>query len=136
MNRKLIGHCVLIAGLLLICRPLLAHHGNSAYDTTHPITLSGTVTEFVWANPHCQIYMDVKDDKGNIVRWAVESNSPGILLRDGWTKESLKAGDAVTITFMPAKNGNPVGVAVGAYDECKVVLANGKELSLKSTQKQ
>lgn len=135
MNRKLIMVFALLGGLLVVGSPISAHHGNSAYDTTHPMTITGTVTEFVWANPHCQIYLDVTDDKGNVVHWSVETNSPGILLRDGWTRTSLKPGDQVTITFMPAKNGSPIGVAVGAYDACKVV-ANGHELSLKSTQRQ
>ena len=73
--------------LLMLGTPaLLAHHGNSAYDEEHWISLSGTVTEFIWANPHCQIFLDVKDDKGAVVNWAIESQSPGILRRNNWTR--------------------------------------------------
>ena len=63
MNPKLAACIVVIAGFLAVCGPVSAHHGNSAYDEVHQIAVTGTVTEFVWANPHCQIYMDVKDDQ-------------------------------------------------------------------------
>ena len=68
-----------------LSKPVLAHHGNAAYDTDHPITIKGTVTEFAWTNPHVQIYLDVKDEKGIIVHWSVETYSPGKLIRAGWT---------------------------------------------------
>jgi len=103
---------------------MFGHHGNAAYDLTKPITLKATVTEFVWANPHVQIYFDVKDSKGNIVHWASETVSPGLLSRAGWSKTELKAGDQITITVGPSKNGAPVGYAL------KIVLSNGKELIL------
>lgn len=109
---------------LLLGSAALAHHGNAAYDLANPITLKGTVTEFAWSNPHVQIYFDVKDDKGKLVRWASETVSPGMLTRSGWTKDELKPGDVITITLGPAKNGSPVGYAL------KIVLANGKELIL------
>ncbi|HEV7967851.1 MAG TPA: DUF6152 family protein [Candidatus Acidoferrales bacterium] len=104
--------------------PALAHHGNAAYDLENPITLRGVVSEFVWSNPHVQIYFDVKDDKGKVVHWASETVSPGLLSRAGWTKTELKPGDEITITLGPAKNGAPVGFAL------KIVLANGKVLQL------
>ena len=65
----------------------------------------GTVTEFVWSNPHCQIYLDAKDQKGNAAKWAVESQSPGILRRNGWDKDSIMPGDRISITLAPARNG-------------------------------
>ena len=110
--------------LLLISMPLLAHHGNAAYDEKNPITIKGTVTEFAWTNPHVQIYLDVKDDKGNVVHWSVETYSPGKLVRAGWTKESVKVGDVVSINLVPARNGAPVGFLH------KLVLPNGKVLAL------
>src|SRR5881394_3286207 len=80
-------------GLAIICSPPLAHHGTSNYETTaQTITLSGTVTEFVWANPHAYLLFDVKDDKGAVVHWAGEMNSPGVLKNAGWSKMTLKAG--------------------------------------------
>ena len=109
MNCKLAACIVMIAGLSLICAPVSAHHGNSAYDEVHQIDVTGTVTEFVWSNPHCQIYMDVKDDHGKVTNWAIESQSPGILRRNSWTRDSLKPGDQITVTLAPAKNGAPVG---------------------------
>lgn len=123
-HKKRLALCAVIAGLLIPGGPVLAHHGNAAYDLENPITLKGTVTEFAWSNPHVQIYFDVKDDKGKVVHWASETVSPGLLSRAGWTKTELKPGDEITITLGPAKNGAPVGYAL------KVVLANGKVLQL------
>jgi hypothetical protein len=88
---------------------IFAHHGNAAYDETKEVTLKGTVTEFDWANPHAQIYFDVKDAKGNVVHWGCETLSPGKLVRAGWSKDAVKAGDQITITLVAAKNGAPVG---------------------------
>src|ERR1043165_8516224 len=95
-----------IRALALLAIPLFdialfAHHGNSAYDETARVPVKGTVTEFVWTNPHSQIYMDVKDKSGNIVRWGIETNSPGILTRAGWTRRAVKPGDEVTIILCP-----------------------------------
>jgi hypothetical protein len=112
------------AALLLIGIPLWAHHGNAAYDDKNPITIKGTVTEFAWVNPHVQIYLDVKDDKGKVVHWSVETYSPGKLVRAGWTKESVKVGDQVSINLIPARNGSPVGFLH------KLVLPDGKVLAL------
>jgi hypothetical protein len=112
------------AALLLIGIPLWAHHGNAAYDDKNPITIKGTVTEFAWVNPHVQIYLDVKDDKGKVAHWSVETYSPGKLVRAGWTKESVKVGDQVSINLIPARNGSPVGFLH------KLVLPDGKVLAL------
>jgi hypothetical protein len=114
----------LASASLMLSVPMIAHHGNAAYDLENPITLKGTVTEFAWSNPHVQIYFDVKDDKGKIVHWASETVSPGMLIRAGWSKNELSPGDQITITLGPAKNGSLVGYAL------KIVLANGKELKL------
>jgi hypothetical protein len=128
MNLKLTASIVLIAGVLVVCGPAWAHHGNSAYDEAHWITISGRATEFVWANPHCQIFLDVKDDKGVTVNWAIESQSPGILRRNSWTRTSVKAGDQITITLAPAKNGAPVGFS--GNQSGKVVFADGHVLKM------
>jgi hypothetical protein len=115
---------VAAAVVLLICIPLLAHHGNASYDNDNPITIKGTVTEFAWTNPHVQIYLDVKDDKGKVMHWSVETYSPGKLVRAGWTKDSVKVGDQVSITLIPAKSGAPVGFLH------KLVLPDGTVLAL------
>jgi hypothetical protein len=124
MNRKKLNMFIVAAVLLMLGAPLWAHHGNAAYDADNPITIKGTVTEFSWTNPHVQIYLDVKSDKGDVVHWSVETYSPGKLVRAGWSKESLKAGDVVSINLIPAKSGAPVGFLH------KVVLPDGKELGL------
>ena len=128
MNSRLALSVLLMSSLLVVCGQVSAHHGNSAYDEEHQIALTGTVTEFVWSNPHCQIYLDVKDDHGKVVNWAIESQSPGILRRNAWTKFSLKPGDQITVTLAPARNGAPVGFS--GNKEGKVVFADGRMLKM------
>jgi hypothetical protein len=106
--------------------PLVAHHGTSNYSTTgQTITVSATVTEFHWSNPHVYVLFDVTDDKGNVVHWAGEMNSPGVLKAAGWTKSTLKAGDHITVTLRPNKAGTPVGLVSRAN-----MLVNGKPLEV------
>jgi hypothetical protein len=108
--------------LLLFCGPVGAHHGSQGYDLTKRITLKGTVSRFVWANPHSQIFLDVKDGKGNVVNWAIELNNPGNLVRLGWTHVALKTGDEVTLMLSPGKEGKPVGICAD------VVFPDGRKL--------
>jgi hypothetical protein len=113
----------LFVGLLMLSFPAFGHHGGSEYDQDHPVTLKGNVTEYDWNNPHCQIFVDVKDDKGNVVHWSIETFAPAVMKRAGWSRETLHVGDEVSITVVPSKKGNPVGMVR------KVVLPNGKELT-------
>jgi hypothetical protein len=122
MKRKFPILLFLMVNILIFTAPLFAHHGNAAYDDRAPATIKGTVTEFLWVNPHVQIYVDVKNEQGEIVHWACETFSPSKAFRSGWTKDVLKPGDQVTVTVYPAKSHAPVGFIR------KVVLANGKEL--------
>lgn len=117
------------AALLAPAGALWAHHGNSAYDETARVPIKGTVIEFIWTNPHSQIYVDVKDGAGKVVHWGIETNSPGILTRAGWTRRSLKAGDEVTIILCPAKNGQPVAYIGSGDPGTKVIFADGRELN-------
>jgi hypothetical protein len=112
-----------IFALSMVSAPLLAHHGGAAYDTTKRITLKATVTQWFWANPHCFLRFDAKDDKGNVVHWATEASNPSDMVNLGWSKQTFKPGDEITVTFMPVKNGQPIG----RVDQ--VVLPNGKTLS-------
>ncbi len=112
---------VAIAGLLavfgfaLIASPVLAHHGSAGYDMQKMTIRKATVTGFEWANPHSQIYLDIADEKGNVVHWTVEAPPPPMLVERGWNRKSLKPGDAVTAYFHAAKNGAPVGILQKVY---------------------
>lgn len=97
------------AGLLLAAMPVLAHHSFKAeYDDAHPVTLNGTVTKVIWKNPHVMLYLDVKDEGGNVTNWELELNSPNMLMSQGWKVDSLKPGDQLTANGFPAKNGENV----------------------------
>src|SRR6187431_1754702 len=101
------GRTVLfLAGLAIagMTRPASAHHSFAAeYDADKPITLTGTVTKLEWLNPHARIYIDVKDESGNVVNWDCELGPPNGLMRRGWNRNSLKAGHVVTITGFRSK---------------------------------
>ncbi len=113
-----------MVGWLAFCSPILAHHGNAAYDESHPLTLKGKVTQFKWANPHTLIYFDTSGEKGGVVHWVVETLSPTKLARAGWTQDALKAGDEVTIVLSPAKDGQPVGFLQ------RIKFADGRQLGM------
>jgi hypothetical protein len=101
-----------IAGLLLASAPVLAHHSFAAeFDSNQPMTVTGVVTKLEWMNPHTHFYIDVKDDSGKVVNWDVETGSPNVLSRRGWTRNSLKVGDIVTVDTFRAKDGSNLASA-------------------------
>lgn len=110
-------------GLIAVSVPLFGHHGAAAYDTTKKITVKATVTEWFWANPHCFLRFDTTNDKGDVVHWATEASNPSDMVNLGWSKQTFKPGDQVTVTFIPVRNGQRIGRVE------QVVLANGKTLS-------
>jgi hypothetical protein len=114
----------LLAIVLTFCASAFAHHGNAAFAMDQSVTLHGTVTDFLWANPHVVIYFDAKNDKGETLHWSCEASAPPKLHREGWTRESLKPGDQIIVVAHPSKNGSPVGFLQ------KVSLVNGPELKL------
>jgi len=94
-----------LAGVLAAVVPAAAHHSFAAeYDANAPITLKGVVTKVDWTNPHTYIYIDVKDDSGNVTNWAMEGYPPNTLRRTGFTRELVKPGDAITITGWRARD--------------------------------
>lgn len=106
MKRIILG--VLLCGCLGAALPLSAHHGTGvAYQIDKTITLKGTVTEWIWANPHCGILFDVTDDKGSVEHWGAELGNPHSLSMAGLSKDILKPGDKITVTGHPAKSGAP-----------------------------
>jgi Family of unknown function (DUF6152) len=124
MRRKLMIVLAGAVGFLAIGGPLLAHHGVAAYDMVTPVTLKATVTKFAWENPHVEIYFDATDDNGKVVHWRVETLSLEKMVRSGWTRESLKAGDQIVATFGRAKNGSPLGFLI------KLAFADGRQLRI------
>jgi len=98
---------LVVVGLFTVSFPLFAHHGNAAYATGTKIIVRGTVTEWFWANPHCFLKLDAKDEKGEVQHWVVEASNPPDMTRQGWAKTSFKAGDEVVVSMMIPKNGAP-----------------------------
>jgi Family of unknown function (DUF6152) len=119
---KLLGALLAAAGFLVVSVPLLAHHSAATFDTTKEITLKGTVTGWRWANPHCILTFDVKDDAGTVKNWAAETQNPTGMTQRGWSRTSFKAGDEITVTLQPARNGESIGILLTA------ALPNGQTL--------
>lgn len=105
MRSKLGVFVTLAATLLVFSVSTFAHHGNAAYDTGTSLTVRGTVTDFRFINPHCQVYFDIKNSKGEVQHWQAELTAPNKLSRAGWTKHSLNPGDEITVTGFEGKNG-------------------------------
>ena len=95
--------------LMALTAPLIAHHGAASFDTTRELTLKGSVTEWIWANPHCFLKFDAKDETGTVRNWAVEVSNPTDMTKRGWARSSFKVGDVVTVNLQPVKNGAPIG---------------------------
>ena len=115
----------LVASLVLLVAalPAFAHHSFQAeYDADKPVTLKGTVTKVEWTNPHARFYVDVKDESGKVTNWNLELASPNGLMRQGWTRHSLKVGDVVTVTGAMAKDGSNMANAR------TVTLADGRKV--------
>ena len=126
MRSQFAAHWMLAGAFLMLAGTAMAHHGLAAFDIKSTITLKGTVTDFHFVNPHCVIEFDVKDDKGQVRSWQAELTSPLHLAPKGWTASSLEAGDQVTVSGHPAKNGAPSLWAT------RVIAGDGKELKIDS----
>jgi hypothetical protein len=121
MKSKLAIAFFFVASVAAVSRPVLAHHSSSSYDMEHPVNMKGVVTNMEWTNPHVFIYLEVKDDNGTVEQWRVEGNSPNMLVRAGWKKEMIKAGDQLIVNGAPAKSGTKVMRLI------TLTLANGQK---------
>jgi hypothetical protein len=115
-----------IAFVLSVMCPRLAlsHHSNVAYEVQKVITITGVVKSFDWVNPHTWVKVLVDDGKGGKVEWAAEGRAPGVLLRAGWTRNSLKAGETVTIDMSPAKDGSKTSIIARVTKADGTILSN------------
>jgi hypothetical protein len=105
MRRKLPVLLASVVALLIALVPLLAHHGTAAFDTTNMVTVTGKITDFQFVNPHAQVFFECKNDKGEMEQWQGELTAPNKLTRAGWSKRTLKPGDAVTVSGNQVKGG-------------------------------
>ena len=115
-----------LAGLVLVPAALVrAHHSQSEFDLKARVEVEGTVTKLEWKSPHGRLYVDVKNAKGEVVNWNFELPSPNTLMRRGWTRDTLKAGDRVTVAGAPARNFPTIAVATSVKDAKGASLFTG-----------
>ena len=110
--------------LTLVSLPVFAHHGAAQFDVGKKLTVKGIVTEWFWSNPHCFLRFDAPGADGQMVHWAVETQSGPNILPQGFSKQTFKVGDQVTVTLEPVKNGRPMGRLL------RVVLPDGSALPI------
>jgi hypothetical protein len=116
-------------GVLCSSLPLLAHHSFAAeYDSKKTITVHGTVQKVAWVNPDAYVWVDAKDESGKVTTYAFESLSPNALMRGGWTRNSLKAGDEVTVDGYLAKDGKPLADGSIHANSKMITLADGRKI--------
>lgn len=121
MNRRILV-IVTLGTVLLLVATMFGHHGLARFDTTHIVTMKGTITRFDWINPHAYVYADITDDHRKTANWMLECGSLGMLSRFGWSPDVVKKGDKVTVYGFIAKDGSPYMALQ------KIDLPNGKSL--------
>jgi Family of unknown function (DUF6152) len=125
MSRIFATCAILVVSIFVLGVPLFAHHGTGvAYEVDKLITLKGTVTEWIWSNPHCGILLDVTDEQGNVVHWGAELGNPHMLSSAGFNKDLLKPGDKVTIVGHPSRSGAP------RVEFRNITLSDGRTLTM------
>jgi hypothetical protein len=118
MRNRLMTVLLAGLGLLIVVAPVFAHHGNASYDGK-AVTIKGTVTAWLWANPHTFLKLDVTDDDGKVTHWVCENQAPSTLVNFGFTAKTFKPGDVVTVVLAATSKNLPVGRIN------KIILANG-----------
>lgn len=98
---------MVLAWLVVLVVPLAAHHGDTNYDLTTDFSITGTIVEFRFINPHMQVTLDVADADGKVTQWVAQGTSPNMLVFRGWSRTVLKPGDKVTLNGNRSKNGSP-----------------------------
>jgi hypothetical protein len=124
MRAHFIALVAVFGAALFEATPGLAHHSNVAFEVTKVVTITGVVKDFEWRNPHTWVILTIDDGKGGKVDWAVEGRAPGVLLRAGWTKGSLKPGETITVDMSPAKDGSKTGLVARVTKADGTILAN------------
>ena len=131
MKGKMLVVLAAVGSLVMFSGSTMAHHGVAGYDMTKTITVHGTVSKFDWSNPHVVVYVDAKNEGGEMQHWTIEFASPVHMVRAGWSKGSMKTGDDITIETHPSRNGAPVGISSTITFILKVVV-NGQALPSRS----
>jgi hypothetical protein len=121
--RHTVALVVVAAFIGIATAPIGAHHGSASFDTSKQVTLRGTVTEWIWANPHCFLKIDAMDDTGGVRNWALETQNPTAMTQRGWSRKAFNIGDRVTVVLEAVKNGAPIGRILS------VMLSDGSTLS-------
>jgi len=125
MKTKLAVCSVLAVYFLTLCAPTYAHHGTVSFDMSKQVEMKGTVVQLLWINPHCILKFNVTDANGKTVLWMTEFGSPEASAVEGWTRDTVHAGDKITAYVSVSKAGTPYGELMGA------TLPDGKMIHAK-----
>jgi uncharacterized protein DUF6152 len=128
------GACGAVLGMFLCASSAAAHHSFAAeYDNNKQVTVKGTVQKVAWVNPHAYVYIDVTEENGKVTTWAFESLSPNALARQGWSRNSLKVGETVTVNGYLAKDGKPLADGSVHANSRMITTADGRKVFVGSS---
>jgi hypothetical protein len=129
---KRVRAAAVLSTLIVPAFTAVAHHSNSSYQVDEIISLTGTVKEWQWVNPHTWLIMSVENEDGSVTEWAVEGRAPGILRRAGWTPTQFEAGEEVQVYASPSKDGTPVGIIARVTTADGTVLGNRPDFDVEA----